>query len=248
MEVRPTAEVTQRRSFNPKLSVVLENTSQHEETFLLEQEAWRENAALASDVIATPGFRSYFASEALAPGQNLSIKKLFFLFTDLKNSVRIYELYGDAPAYGACRGHFAAMRTIIESHGGSVVKTVGDSVMAVFVEPVPALLVAQEILNQESVFRPLPLREDLEIKLGLHGGPCIATNANGTLDFFGRTVNMAARFQDLSRGGDLVVSSELAKLPEVVGVLDELSLESTEDSAVLKGMTEATSFLRVHLR
>src|SRR3546814_9306199 len=50
----------------------------------------------------------------------------------------------------------------------------------------------------------------LTIKLGVHEGPCIAVTLNGRLDYFGTTVNMAARLQGESRGGDVVLSEAVA--------------------------------------
>src|SRR3546814_2334232 len=44
--------------------------------------------------------------------------------------------------------------------------------------------------------------EAIVIKLGLHRGPCIAVTLNDRLDYFGSTVNLAARLQGQSRGGD----------------------------------------------
>ena len=53
------------------------------------------------------------------------------------------------------------------------------------------------------------------VKIGVHAGPCVVTSANELLDYFGTTVNLAARVQAQSTGGDVVVLSQLLKDPEV---------------------------------
>jgi len=53
----------------------------------------------------------------------------------------------------------------------------------------------------------------IAIKLGLHQGPCIVVTFNDRLDYFGSTVNLAARLQGQSKGGDIILSSEIAADP-----------------------------------
>jgi class 3 adenylate cyclase len=55
----------------------------------------------------------------------------------------------------------------------------------------------------------------LVLKTSLHVGPCLAVNANERLDFFGTTVNLASRMIDCCAGGDLAVSDELFRRPEM---------------------------------
>ena len=81
------------------------------------------------------------------------------------------------------------------------------------------------------------------LKLGLHEGPCIAVTLNGRLDYFGTTVNMAARLQSRSRGGDIVVSAELAADPAVAARLADLS--AAKEQAELKGFDSSVEFLRL---
>jgi class 3 adenylate cyclase len=78
------------------------------------------------------------------------------------------------------------------------------------------------------------------LKAGLHTGPCIAVTQNERLDYFGSTVNVAARLVGLSRGGDIVVSDEVFHDPEVADAVQGRPAESVD--AVLKGF-EDTPFL-----
>ncbi|HYC64090.1 MAG TPA: adenylate/guanylate cyclase domain-containing protein, partial [Reyranellaceae bacterium] len=83
----------------------------------------------------------------------------------------------------------------------------------------------------------------LVIKLGVHVGPSVMVSLNERLDYFGSTVNMAARLQGQSAGGDIVVSGTVAQDPAVRLALagQRVSLESVP----LKGFAEPVEFLRV---
>ena len=108
--------------------------------------------------------------------------------------------------------------------------------MAVFTRPVAALRAM--LAAQASVAgRPLAL------KVGIHTGPCIAVNQNGMLDYFGSTVNLAARLVALSSGDDIVVSDAVISDPEVA----ELELRAEQAQGTLKGF-EGESFALWRLR
>ena len=77
----------------------------------------------------------------------------------------------------------------------------------------------------------------LALKAGLHHGPCIAINQNERLDYFGTTVNIAARLCALGTGQDLVLSAAVRHDPEVTWLLTEYAqlLGSGSETAMLKG-------------
>lgn len=189
-----------------------ENATAAEQLFILERTAWNDEAATASEVTALQVFRDLFATEALRPGEQISVGTLTILFTDLKNSTRMYREIGDATAFGHVMNHFDVLKEVIAAHDGALVKTIGDAVMAVFRQPsaaLKAMLHAQEKLADPSGRKPLRL------KAGVHVGPCIAVTLNDRLDYFGSTVNMAARLEGQSTGEDIVISSDVYDDPEV---------------------------------
>ena len=85
--------------------------------------------------------------------------------------------------------------------------------------------------------------EAIVIKLGLHKGPCIAVTLNERLDYFGSTVNLAARLQTQSLGGDIVLSQVLAEDPAVAAVLLGRALQ--DEAATIKGFERPVPFRRV---
>jgi class 3 adenylate cyclase len=84
---------------------------------------------------------------------------------------------------------------------------------------------------------------DIAIKLGLHKGPCIAVTLNERLDYFGGTVNMAARLQGRSEGGDIVLSDALMVEPEVKALLAGKAL--SEERAEIKGYDQPVPYYRL---
>src|SRR5207248_3805827 len=199
---------------------------------------WSDEAATAADITALQMFRDLFATEALRPGEQISVGTLTVLFTDLKNSTRLYREIGDATAFGRVMNHFDVLKQTIAEHDGALVKTIGDAVMAVFRRPANALRAmvdAQKRLrNPPSGLLPLTL------KAGLHTGPCIAVTLNDRLDYFGSTVNLAARLEGQSTGDDVIISSAVYSDPEVRELLNscEEGFGATRFSIPLKGFED----------
>jgi class 3 adenylate cyclase len=197
----------------------LMNSSDGERVFILERTAWSDQAVTAAEVTALQLFRSLFSSEALRPGERISVGSVTIVFTDLRGSTRLYREIGDAPAFGRVMNHFDVLREAVSEEGGGLVKTIGDAVMAVFPRPLAALramLQAQHVLANPPDGM-LPLR----LKAGIHSGPCIAVTLNERLDYFGSTINMAARLEGLSSGQDVIITQEVRSDPEVDAFLHE---------------------------
>jgi class 3 adenylate cyclase len=120
--------------------------------------------------------------------------------------------------------------------------------MAAFSDPANALGAALAIRRDIAEFdQKLSAEIDetgtIQVKLGLHCGPCIAVMLNDRLDYFGRTVNLAARLQNESRGGDIVISEEMAQDPTVMALLEGLA--SIAENVLVKGFSEKVALLRV---
>ena len=187
------------------------NATETDQTFQLERTAWSDQASTAADVTALQVFRDLFASEVIRPGEEISIGSVTLMFTDLRDSTRLYRKIGDAPAFGRVREHFEVLEKAVAAEGGSIVKTMGDSVMAAFRHPVAAL---RAVWNAQVKIaeRGEPM---LWLKMGLHKGPCIVVNLNDRLDYFGSTVNITARLPGFSQGGELIFSEVIHEDPEI---------------------------------
>lgn len=225
-------------------TLTFENRSARPRVAIIESRHWLADCLTADRITALQTFRDLFADDVLRPGDEVAVGRVTLLFSDLKASTALYEKIGDAAAYHLVREHFAFMAEIVRNHDGAIVKTIGDAVMAAFARPADGLLAALEMQRRIDAWNAAQEREtSIVIKLGLHQGTSIAVTLNDRLDYFGSTVNLAARLQGQSGGGEIVLSKDLASDPGVVPHLAGLALAS--DRAVLKGFDQATDFYRL---
>ena len=214
---------------------------------VLERLEWDPHATTALQVTTMQEFRDLFAAEVLAPGQEIGVQSLAILFSDLRGSTALYECIGDARAYGWVQRHFSFLVDHITLHQGALVKTIGDAVMAVFPRPEAAVQAALEIQEKIDAFnREQHIDPPLVIKIGVHHGPMIAINANNRLDYFGRTVNIAARVQGESVGGDVVVTADLLRHQAVQQVLKGFPTPRPF-TVLLKGIADPVTLYRLTL-
>ena len=192
----------------------------------------------AKRILTNQTFRDVYKADNLNIDQRLKITSLTFLFTDLKGSTALYERVGDLAAFDLVRAHFHALLEIIASEAGAVVKTIGDAVMATFTRPEQALAAglrmraAMERLNEERGTK------DLVVKIGIHEGPCLAVMLNERQDYFGQTVNIAARVQGLSTSQAIHVTSPVISALAVEAILRKAEITPIQKHAALRGIAD----------
>jgi class 3 adenylate cyclase len=205
----------------------------------LERESWKQKGATASFVTTLQDFRDLFSSEVLAPGVEIAVRTVALLFTDLKGSTALYEKVGDATAYAIVRDHFDYLFAIIRAHDGAVVKTIGDAVMAVFASPARALEAALQMQERVGELNTkLSPKPSVILKIGVHAGPSIAINNDNLLDYFGSSVNIAARVQNESAGGDIVITEALRRDKEVEDLIAAHGARQEPLRVQLKGLSK----------
>src|SRR3954464_14152290 len=155
----------------------------------------RKPILTAKRMLTNQTFRDVYKADNLNIDQRLKITSLTFLFTDLKGSTALYERVGDLAAFDLVRAHFHALLEIISAETGAVVKTIGDAVMATFLRPEQALSAGLKIRGAMDKLNEERGTKDLVVKVGIHEGPCLAVMLNERQDYFGQTVNIAARVQ-----------------------------------------------------
>jgi adenylate cyclase len=219
--------------------LTLDNATEAPAQIVLERLAWDEDCATAAMVSVFQEFRDLFGSEALAPDVQLGIESLPILFTDLKGSTALYQRLGDAAAWALVRDHFRFLQDAVTARGGGIIKTLGDSVMAAFPDAAAALECALAVQRATAPWGDVPLA----IKIGLHQGPCIAVRADDRLDYFGTTVNIAARLHDQSQGGDVVVSEAIYADPAASPLL--AGCRTARFEASLRGISAPQQLWRV---
>ncbi len=210
----------------------------------LESGAGDDEILTAARVTNWQEFRDLFATEVISPTERVTVGSQIVLFTDLRGSTAMYSHIGDAPAYALVRDHFKVLHDIIAAHHGGVVKTIGDSVMAVFSDLTEALNAAQRMHEQIGGMK-MKQQTRLQLKSALHVGPCLAVNANERLDFFGSVVNLAARLVEKCEGDDLVVADEIFNRAETQNFLRRIQKTAIADKEQFTGFPELVRIWRM---
>lgn len=217
-------------------NLIISNQSSQKTVCFVDKLNWKSEAIYASEVSSSLDFRELFAKETLKETSKVKASEVTMLFTDLMNSTELYVQEGDESAIGRVMGHFKIIQQIVAEERGGIVKTIGDSVMAVFWEPVSALKAVQRI--QQIFTTSTSMGDAFKIKAGVHYGDCTAVNLNGRIDYFGTTVNIASRLVDVASEKEIMVSEAVFNHPDV-----QLYLEKNSDTFFVKeSMKELKGF------
>jgi class 3 adenylate cyclase len=192
----------------------------------------------AKRMLSNQTFRDVFKADNLNVDQRLKITSLTFLFTDLKGSTALYERVGDLVAFDLVSAHFNALLDIIASEKGAVVKTIGDAVMATFIRPEHALAAGLKMRAAMDALNAERHSKDLVVKIGIHEGPCLAVMLNERQDYFGQTVNIAARVQSLSTSQEIHITAPVIDAPEVATILEKEAIKPIQKQAALRGIAD----------
>ncbi len=207
----------------------------------------RHGRVPALALINLPLFRELITDQTLPEGQSLGVKQLTIFFSDLRGSTAFYHKFGDAEAYRLVCEHFKIVFAATRQCNGTAVKTLGDGVMGVFGNTPDALRAIAETLTGLADLNDragLTGEDRLTLKVGLHRGPCIVVTLNGRLDYFGETVNIAARLSALAGGNDVILTQALLADADTGALVESLG-EVLPLSANLKGLPDQFALHRL---
>jgi class 3 adenylate cyclase len=170
-------------------------------------------------LISYQTFRDLFSSEVIQGSEGIGVRDITILFTDLKGSTALYDRIGDLKAFSLVHQHFDRLGRVITENSGAFVKTIGDAVMASFLNPVDGVKAALEMNREITRFNRAFTTRDVILKIGIHKGPCIAVTLNDRLDYFGQTVNTASRVQGLAGAEEIFVTADVLNYAGVKGLL-----------------------------
>jgi serine/threonine protein kinase/class 3 adenylate cyclase len=128
------------------------------------------------------------------------------LFTDVVASTKYFDRYGDTAGFAMVERHAQLGASTVREFDGRVVKTIGDSVMAEFSDPVACVHAAIEL--QRKLYRvneKLPERDRLQLRIGVNYGSCFLQEG----DLFGDAVNLAARITKHTGPSQILISSSV---------------------------------------
>jgi class 3 adenylate cyclase len=135
--------------------------------------------------------------------------ELAILFADVVGSTRLYEAMGDQRARDMVATCIDVMRTATEQAHGTVIKTMGDEVMATFPSADDALNAAAQMQRQITVHGQLKVEgQPVAIRIGCHFGPVVLENR----DVFGATVHTANRMTSQAKAGQIITTASTVEL------------------------------------
>ncbi len=190
--------------------------------FRIERATWSDDALRAGQLLSFQDFRDLFSEDYIAADVRLGVGEQTLLFTDVVGSTAFYAARGDPAAFVEIKKHFDELFAIVAANRGAVVKTIGDAVMASFTSPLDAVRTARQI---HDAFPPGRTDTPIRLRISLNTGPCIAVRLNANADFFGGTVNVAAKLQALAEGYQIAMSEATYRSP---GVADYLAKQGAE--------------------
>jgi adenylate cyclase len=120
-----------------------------------------------------------------------------FLFADLVGFTALAELEGDDRALEVALGLQRRVRELLAEHSAEQVKAFGDGLMLRCDEPHEAVRLGVRLVDELSTEADFP-----PVRVGIHTGPALANEG----DWYGRTVNVAARLCAVAPGGEVMVS------------------------------------------
>jgi class 3 adenylate cyclase len=199
----------------------------------------------AKRLLTNQTFRDIYRTDTIDADQRLKITSLTFLFTDLRGSTALYNRVGDLVAFDLVRAHFRVLNEIVAAEAGAVVKTIGDAVMATFPAPDRAVAAALRMREAMRAFNAEHGQEDLLLKIGIHEGPCLAVVLNERQDYFGQTVNIAARVQGLAESQAIYTTRSVVDHPGTVRLLRENGVAPERRERLLRGIPEAFAIYEI---
>ena len=176
----------------------------------------------ASEVINHSAFHLFADQIVPLTDEPFEVSEVTLVFTDLVGSTALYAELGDGEALRLVRLHFELLFSEL-TRRGRVVKTIGDAVMAAFTRSEDAIDAVAGALKRlgEHCVNP-KTGEPLELNVGIHRGSTVVIPVNGINDYFGQTVNIAARVQSRAAASECLISGEVLQDPRTQAYLAEL--------------------------
>ncbi len=197
----------------------------------------RVQPVTALELLGIPTFREHFTQEIPELKHSVKIRSVTVMFTDLLHSTALYNKVGDLNAYSLVSEHFETSFSTILSNSGGIIKTIGDAVMAVFRQPLPALqtaLLLQERIN--TLFSGKKYPGGYGLKVGLSQGTALIVNMNEQVDLFGATINLGARVVNLSDAHSVAITRTVYDDPTIKDFLKSEKLQVRASHEQLKGI------------
>ena len=187
-------------------TIMFQNDEPNLKVVRIERMIARDDVVTAAMMSANPRFRQLFPDQSLASDNPIQTETMTFLATSINNIDTIYESLGESDAYSAIQNHHTQLATAVIGAEGTIVKTIGEKMLASFNRREDAVIASQRIreLLREDAAKP---SQQLSIGIGIHSGPALVTTQNSQLDYFGATVRAAGSLPELADSDTLITET-----------------------------------------
>jgi class 3 adenylate cyclase len=210
--------------------VTLTNDLDHLQVLRIERMIARDDVVTATHASTLALFRELFPDQVLGQNRPIAADEMTLVATYLQAD-QLYDSLGDREAYDLIAKHLDVLRTCIASHRGTVAKTVGEGVLAAFVDcehAVDAALAMQSALDEESEL------SCIRLSIGINRGRTLVATMNQRLDYFGATARAVNALPDFA-AGDILMTETVFGDPEVQARLRKRGLTGSIESLHLPG-------------
>ena len=192
-----------------KQVLTLFNNTTRELQVRLERTADRPMALTASAAASIPVFREMFPQEILAPGLIVSVTNITLLMAEICGTNELYQSLGDGPAFSKIYTRLQDVDETIRSHGGAIVKIVGDGVLATFQNPEFALAACTVML--------LAKEDTPALRMALHRSSALVTTINNRLDYFGEALHLLRTMLHMAEANELILTASVLPIRDAAG-------------------------------
>ncbi len=195
--------------------ICLCNDSASDQQVRIERTAARHDALSAAKASTIALFRELFPGEVLSSDQMISIAHITLMRVKFHHTQQLYESLGDGPAFSRIRKELQHFIDCVKANSGTVVKTIGEGVLASFHEVAPAVRAATELIQHAT-------EQNLSISIAVHQGAAMVATIDQRLDYFGRTLQTLEALVDAAEPLSIALSPEVTDTAEVQSLIREL--------------------------
>ena len=210
--------------------------------FSIEETVWDPYILKPAYLFSLQEFHDLFSTESISSDLKLELGLQTIFFTDIVGSSTLYELQGDSKTFIQVKKHFEEINKFVKENEGAIIKTIGDAVMAAFPSPKGAIQTAMALRNTFSG----TAMNSIKLRISIHFGQCIAVNLNSGIDYFGKTVNIAAKIQKLAGASQIVFTKEYKDNPDVELFLESNKIILEELKYSIPGMKDEFTIYRIN--
>ncbi len=194
------------------------NDSAIDQQVRIERTVDRHDALSAARASTMALFRELFPSEILSSDQIVSVAHVTVMRVKIHGTQQLYETLGDGPAFNQIRVTLDRVLQAIRQNSGAIVKTIGEGVLATFVDPKHAVLAAIELVKNKT-------DSDTRLSVAIHCGTAMVATVDERLDYFGKTLKTLEQLIEAAKPHAIALTSSITELAEVRSLLEDHQLQ-----------------------